>query len=380
MTLTTISNTTEYALSKLQEMLSRGYWPAGELLPSERRIAADLNVSRTPLRAALIELTRRGQLKRHEPRGYLVVGDETQVLTPMAQTIGILTYKDATNWEPSMSADRIEYSVRNQVVAQGSHLIQFNPDTMDDATIHWIKQQKLSGIIATHELAQRDAGKAILNQLKQRHVPIVVHGNSPCLASFDRVVTDQQQGMYAMTNWLLEQGCQNILRLWGNTDPDMYWLQMRNAGYEQACVEHNVNPTPVLHWPKQPVMNVEQHESLRELLGRWIAGYLAERLRNGQKLDAIVCVSDGALQATARACEILGIDPNTDLKICGFDNFWHRRWSSDGPLKEPVADVDTQPDAIGQVMVDLLRERVSGALPSQPQLVVIQPRLVVTGQ
>ncbi len=378
--MTTISNTTEYALSKLQEMLKQGHWPAGELLPSERRIASDLNVSRTPLRAALIELTRRGQLKRNEPRGYLVVGDETQALTPMSQTIGILTYKDAANWEPNASADRIEYSVRKQVVEQGSHLIQFNPDNVDEATIQWIKQQKLSGIIATHELAQSDAGKAILNQLKQRHVPVVVHGNSPCLASFDRVFVDQQQGMYAMTNWLLEQGCQKILRLWGNMAPDVYWLKMRNAGFEQACKEHNITPTPVLHWPKQPVMNEEHPASLREMLGRWIASYLAERLKNGETFDAIVCISDAILQATARACEILGIDPNSDLKICGFDNVWHRRWPSHGPLKHPVADVDTQPDATGQAMVELLLERISGALPAEPQLVMVQPKLVITGQ
>ncbi|MAX25545.1 MAG: hypothetical protein CMJ19_13675 [Phycisphaeraceae bacterium] len=378
--MTTISNTTEFALAKLQEMLNQGHWPAGELLPSERRIAADLNVSRTPLRAALIELTRRGQLKRNEPRGYLVVGDESQTLTPMAQTIGILTYKDAANWEPNASADRIEYSVRKQVVDRGSHLIQFNPDNVDEATIQWIKQQRLSGIIATHELAQSDAGKAILNQLKQRNVPVVVHGNSPCLASFDRVFVDQQQGMYAMTHWLLEQGCQNILRLWGNMAPDVYWLQMRNAGFEQACMGHNVEPTPVLHWPKQPVMDEQHAATLREMLGRWIASYLAERLKNGETFDAIVCISDAILQATARACEILGIDPNRDLKICGFDNVWHRRWPTDGPLKHPIADVDTQPDATGRAMVELLEERISGALPAEPQLVMVQPKLVITGQ
>ena len=378
--MTTTSTTTEYALSKLEEKLSTGHWPAGELLPSERRIAADLNVSRTPLRAALIELTRSGQLKRHEPRGYLVVGNQAEALTPMAQTIGILSHKDANNWEPSGSADRIEYSVSHQVSLQGSHLIQFNPNNVDDATIQWIKQQQLTGIIATHELAQSDSGKTILNQLKQRHIPVVVHGNSPCLATFDRVFVDQKQGMYALTNWLLEQGCQKVLRLWGNAAADLYWLQMRDAGYLQACETHNVSPTPVLHWPKQPPMDQKHDASLREMLGRWIASYLAERLKNGETFDAIVCISDAILQATARACEILGIDPNRDLKICGFDNIWHRRWSSDGPLKHPVADVDTQPDTIGKAMIDLLREHVSGALPTEPQLRVIEPKLVVTGQ
>lgn len=374
--MTTLQSTTKYALTQLERKLSNGDWPAGELLPSERRIAADLNVSRTPLRAALHELTRRGQLKRNEPRGYLVIGGTTDNLQPMAQTIGILTHVAVDQWEPNTTANRIENGVRTAVIQGGSHLMQFQPTAVDVATIQWMKQQQLAGVVATHEIALNSSKKQMLDSIRQQGIATVVHGNSSCLANFDRVTSDQEQGMYDLTIWLLKQGCRRILRLWGADDPEIYWLQMRNRGYQRAHDEMGITPMPPLHWPSQPIPEKLNTVERCEFLARWSAGYLADVLLQEMHVDAIACVSDSYIEPTGRACEILGLDPNTDLKICGFDNYWQTLWHQFGKLKAPCATVDTQSDTIGLTMVDLLRQRVGKLLPDEPQCKLIPTQLV----
>lgn len=376
--MTTLQSTTQYALLQLERKLTSGDWPAGELLPSERRIAADLNVSRTPLRAALNELTRRGQLKRNEPRGYLVVGGTTGNLQPMAQTIGILSYLDSRDWGTYGYADYTENGVRSAVIQGGSHLMQFQPDAMDLATIQWMKQQRLSGVIASHDLSKNERGINVLQMLHEQGINVVTHGNMPCLAEIDRVICDQDQGMYDLTTWLLNQGCRRILRFWREAATDTYWLNMRDDGYLRAHARMGIEPLEAVVYPDPPMpFALITHEDW-EKMARWTIGYLAQPLLDPRGIDAIICVSDGYVEATGRACEILGKDPNQDLKICGFDNFWKQQWFGLGKFKAPAATVSTQPDVIGREMVTLLRERVGHLLPDEPQCRMVPAQLIVT--
>lgn len=370
--------TVEYALAKVGERIAEGDWPPGDLLPSERSLAAKLNISRTPLRAALCELTRRGQLQRHRPRGYLVVDGSAAESLPLAQTIGILTHLPSSRWRPRTTADRTEDGVRGAVIEGGAHLLQFRPDAVNPATVAWMKRNQFSGVVATHGLAESPQGQDVLRRLRQAGIATVAHGNSPFLADFDRVICDQERGMYELTAWLLARGCRRILRLWGATSLEHYWLRLRNDGHLRACREAGVEPLPPLHWPIPPPLPPEvTHAEWLEYQTRLAAGYLAEPLLAPVGLDAIVCVSDGFVPAVARACQLLGKDPARGPCICGFDDYWRQDWADHGPAPVPVATVNTQPDAIGRALVALLRERLAKLLPEAPQCRLIEPQLVI---
>ena len=58
----------------------------GELLPAERKLAEELNISRTPLRHALQELERQRVIRRKAPRGYIVAASSAG-LSVMSKTI-----------------------------------------------------------------------------------------------------------------------------------------------------------------------------------------------------------------------------------------------------------------------------------------------------
>lgn len=374
----TITDATESVLAKIQQKFTSGDWAAGQLLPSERRIADELNISRRLLRNALQELTRSGQLKRHEPRGYMVVGTTSDALPLLAQTFGILTPVPSERWKADSTPNRTEDGIRCGVIQGGSHLMQFFPDSIDQATVGWMKENHFAGVIATHEVSQTARGQEILKLLRAYDIPVVAHGNSLFLQNYDRIYCDQFHGMYEMTKWLLEQGCRRILRVWGSSDPQLYWLQMRNRGYLQAHREMGIEPVDALHWPGQDVPLRMSPEERCEFFARIATGYLAQPLLQSPGMDAMICVSDGIIEPFARACEYLQLDPNNDLKICGHDDFWRQVWHQLSSLKAPAATVNTHPNSTGHQMVDLLRQRVGRLLPNEPQHQILKPDLVIT--
>jgi GntR family transcriptional regulator len=62
----------------IAEQISQGKYPAGSLLPSEREICTQHDVSRTTVRRALQELTRNGYIHTVYGKGWAVVGTRIQ--------------------------------------------------------------------------------------------------------------------------------------------------------------------------------------------------------------------------------------------------------------------------------------------------------------
>ena len=53
-------------VQKLLEPIERGQWAAGQMLPGQRELAEQLNVSRTPIREAIRRLAADGLVEWHE--------------------------------------------------------------------------------------------------------------------------------------------------------------------------------------------------------------------------------------------------------------------------------------------------------------------------
>ncbi|WP_027345412.1 winged helix-turn-helix domain-containing protein [Hamadaea tsunoensis] len=64
---------TERVEATIRGMIERGEYKAGEKLPSERQLAADLSAGRTTIRLVLSKLTALGLVEAQHGRGYFVV-------------------------------------------------------------------------------------------------------------------------------------------------------------------------------------------------------------------------------------------------------------------------------------------------------------------
>ena len=82
------------------------------------------------------------------------------------------------------------------------------------------------------------------------------------------------------------------------------------------------------------------------------------------------------------ALRLLKRQPNRDVWLAGYDNFW--RETEDNRIQThsiaPCATVDKRNQQCGAEMMRLLRQRIEGKLPPEPQLRQVEPQLVPLDQ
>lgn len=359
--------------------LDRGVWVAGDVLPSERKLAETLRVSRTPLRLALRELVQSGRLRDQNPRGYLVAGASPAegAVTPMSHTVAVLSALQERHWVAATTADRTEAGMRDELSERGYNVLQLNPAGLKLEHLRWLRQQGLCGIAATHDIAKSEDGGKLLEAARKDGLRVCVHGDAPSQQGFDRVVCDQCEGMRRMTQALLARGCKRIVRVWNHAGERPYWLRMRDEGYEAAHREAGVEMVPVLCCPNAVdflAAGVPKADLL-EAYARWYAGHLAEQVLEAGGLLAVVAVSDAWVAPIWRACQMLGRQPGEDVLVCGFDRFWRTTWGEEGKRFPPAFTVDTCPDRVGRRMVRILLE---DAAEDRPVRCLVAPELIDT--
>jgi DNA-binding LacI/PurR family transcriptional regulator len=115
-----------------------------------------------------------------------------------------------------------------------------------------------------------------------------------------------------------------------------------------------------------------------ETRSRLYAGYLIEPLLRSQPPpDVLMLTSDDEVAPVANACRLLGVDPARAPLITGYDNMYRQLPERAFEPLVPVFTVDKCNVRIGASMVSLLQQRIAGTLPPDPQLVILEPLLVV---
>ena len=105
-------------------------------------------------------------------------------------------------------------------------------------------------------------------------------------------------------------------------------------------------------------------------------GCLMPYLKADPAIDAILLPSDGNVWTAAAACRQLGCEPNKDILLAGYDNYWTDSWERNFAPAGPAVTVDRNNPMLGRELVNLLMERIEGKLPSQPVCRRMKPELV----
>ena len=217
--------------------------------------------------------------------------------------------------------------------------------------------------------------RELLACCRQLGIPMVAYGGSPEYAGYDRVLSDHEAGAYTVTKWLIGKGRRRILQTAPSTD--LYWFPARRKGFERAITEAGLELLPVEPVPSRIVGNVNWSAAEMADVARHMAGYLVHYLSSEKPIDAIVATSDGPAHQLIAGCQWLGKTPHDQVTVVGYDNYW-----ADLPdcMRGPptvAATIDKQNFEAGVEMVRLLMQRVHQELPPEPQIRVIEPKLIV---
>jgi DNA-binding LacI/PurR family transcriptional regulator len=377
----------------LRKRIDDGTLVAGQPLPSGRELSRRLQVNPRTVRSALETLSQEGFIRPSGPRLHIVSARNggaapaaptaaVRPLSLMRDAVLVLSNEPYNADDPTN--DAAEMGAIQESRAHRLNVFALHPQNLGEATLERLRNDPPLGAVIS-ELFATGLSSRLAAQLHGAGVPVVVYGDAPGMAGFDRVTSDHEEGAYRLTLFLLERGCVRPRNLWvveaaviDGKAPLEYWLPERRAGYERAMREAGREPLPEILVAASPYG--ESDPAIFERTARHFLGYMAEHLAapESARPDALLIDTDWHLPLIAAACRLLGREPNRDIALVGYDNTWHQT-----PLRlvepvPPLATVDKRLFEIGREMTNLLVERVRGTLPAAagPHLRRVAPEML----
>jgi len=364
-------------IAHVRDGIRDGTYPAGCRLPSERDLAAKLQVTRSTVVRALSALGEEGVIRSNGGRLRIVTGDNDAKVSAagmMRNTVVLLSVNsEGVHYERTGSgwSDRIDQGAMDEVRCLGRHHLAFNPALIDNG--HWdeIIHANPLGIVVTDLFANYADVTPALVRARDLGVPIAMYTFEGDLEGVDRVECDHAQGAYEEVMWLFAQGKRRVLML----DPGSHasWFQRRREGYERAVSELGIEKLPLI----PNVLIAPELGGHSEMAARAMAGYLIDYLNCDHPVDAILCASDGEMRHVDAACRILHKVPGVDLLLAGFDNYLPILSDAENRHVRPAVTVDKENIKLGAELARLVIDRAEGLLPAEPQRRLIAPRLVI---
>ncbi len=363
-------------IADIRARVSRGDLGPGQRLSAERRLAERYGVSRGAVRNALLLLERDRVIETVSPRIRQVCESTAALASRSSLVTAVLA--DFPNWPGTLDAhgftsQRLAVGIMAELQGEGLTTLSVPPDWPAEQVLAQLRQLRPRGCVVLGCPARSD-----LSWLAP--APYVVVADSlpartVSAAAAPLVAADSRRGAARLTEWLIARGCRRIAMLSARGDvfdDPPFWLAQRQLGYRDACERAGLRPLPQI-LPPPSSASCHTRATFEERI-RVIAGYLAPYMCGEDPLDAVMTYSDGGVTNVAAACRLLGKDPQQDLAIVGYDNYWQlcpeRAWEPTAPL----ATVDKHDAAVGAAAVRRLLHPAD--FPSDAPT-LIEPELVV---
>ncbi|RMD83926.1 MAG: GntR family transcriptional regulator [Lentisphaerae bacterium] len=362
-------------------MIRNGQLPSQGTFPSERKLSDMLNLSRPSLRLALKALIELEILYKLPGSNRWYIEVPPSLLNPKPSTIALITSTHEQHLHMSREeiGGRYHLSLHQAVTGylqNGSrHILTLLYRELDSVSADWLDQIGVNGLIVLNFNELKDDHSLIL-ECHNRGIPVVVEGNDGWCRSFDRVYHDHEAGAKMLVHWLYERGCRKIMRVcWGSDE--VYWRQMRHAGYLRALKELGLAPLPVVRIDMGRPEDLEADPSKRvQKLAEVLEPVLSEYLRGENAVDAIMADTDSHIYPIQCLARKLGRCPGEDIWFAGYDAF--APWAPEAQNRKdllPHVSIDKQNELIGIGLCQLLEKRLSG-FSGETQVMTTAPRLV----
>ncbi len=196
----------------------------------------------------------------------------------------------------------------------------------------------------------------MLSALREREIPFAVLGNNVLgqwtPAEHDAVYSDDIQGAFDLTLYLIEQGHSDI---WFIGDSELPWYARCAQGYRESMVQAGLQPR-----------FSEIHSNDREL------GYLAMRsiLSRREPVTAVIAGSDQIARGVYEALNQSGLRIPEDISVAGFND-------SEASFMHPtLTSVQEFPEELGKHLAEFVLRRIQEP-EREPQQLTIPTRVVV---
>ena len=380
--------------------------PVGTSLPGLRELSQHYGVSAPTVRIAINRLVDEGLLVVEARRGTFVAS-ETPIPIPvhshsrhspagasslLGDTVLVISPLGMDSFDPARGMPigwdhGIGLAVAENVRKHDWHLMVLNFDRVHSLAILHKRLTRLfvchpAGVIFAQFFEDKEVAGVVVELARRHNVPLAIYGGDPDATTFgDRVISGHAQGAYELTSWLIQVRHRRAIVFLGSGDSNrLWWMQDRYEGYCNAMREAGLKPLPMQIITNQSDKSTSEAFDAASRLNAscLIESILGTGKRTPTPCDAFLVLSDGDCFSVAAAIRLFGKEPNRDIDIVGYDNYWftsgERIWESSVPL----ATVDKQNRRVGEELVDLIAERPKGGIQKGEQIVrTVAPVLVI---
>lgn len=221
-------------------------------------------------------------------------------------------------------------------------------------------EQRLAGILVQH-LGQ-EALDYLHSEVRRYGIPVALVDDPPALKWGIRVVSDDESGIQAAVEHLVDLGHQNIAFISAQARSPL--AVARQRCFCEALTRHGLRVPPEYvvstDWQNQSVIESE------------VRGFLTDA---SLRPSAVVCAGDGIAMVTLRVARAAGLVLPRDLSVVGFADLAMAAFAD-----PPLTTVAQSFEEMGRVAVRRLLARAeSEGSPNEPETITVPTLLVVRG-
>lgn len=340
----------------LKNDILSGIYQPGDKMPSEYQLVDQFSVSRHTVRKALSILEEEGYISAKHGKGTFCT--ERAIHKKESKNIAVITTYISDYIFPKLIQGI------NSVLSQHGYSIIFktteNSRRKETACLEDILTKDIDGLIiepSKSELVCRHP--KLYETLDKYEIPYVfIHGVYAQMQDKPHILMDDCKGGYLLTKHLIELGHHHIV---GVFKADDYQGIQRHKGYVKALQEAGYLYDPdMVVW-----FHTEDRETKPVNTVLWM-------LKNGIKMDALVCYNDQIALSVIGGLHKIGMEIPKDLSVTGYDNSFLAR-----QYPFCLTTIAHPHEKLGEMAGQLLLEKIQGISEGEGVTHLIEPELII---
>ena len=286
----------------LIEQIDQGVFKPGDKIPTEDELSKLTGLARATIRQAIQNLVNMGHLLRKKRLGTFVV--DVQIAKDKKTIVGILIPDIRAGYAPVLARGAEDEAAKSK-----HSLILCNTDDLyvkADFHADRLIDQSVSGVIFVPTAAPDEKNHIIVEKFLRKNIPVVLADRLIPGMDVDYVTTDNFQGAYNLTKYLIDKGHTHIALTLSNrftSERDRY------EGYKKALTDHSIpidSNIIAIHdgpYAEKPYL-----------------AYARRLLKISRHISAIFAGQDRVAYLIYSVAEEMGISIPKDLSLVGYDD------------------------------------------------------------
>ena len=333
----------------LIEQIEKGAFKPGDKIPTEMELVELTGLARATVRHAVQNLVNMGHLTRKKGLGTFVLN---QAADPEKRTIvGILIPDIRSGYAPELARGAEDEAAKNK----RSLILCNTDDSFIQADFHADRliENAVSAVIFIPTAASDEKNRLVIEKFTRNNIHVVLADRTIPDVDTDYVTTDNFEGAYELTKYLINKGHRKIAIVVSTL---FSTERQRLEGYEAALNDHDIDIDPsIIIDDTGPFIKERYSQYARELL---------ERKRD---ITAVFAGHDRIALLFYSAARQLGLSIPDDISLVGYDDLAFTTISLT-TMHQPIYEM-------GQESLKLILSRIRGRI-TEPKHVVLKSHLV----